>query len=290
MALGASENAMPFPGVYPPPILCKSSPETVVLEAQMALDAFQRSELPSFYAAQARSERALGCLDAPLAPADVGVVYLAQAVQSYLTRDDQSARELLRGAASLGRTLPEGITSRYSPLKTLDQEARLPIEPTLAPLVPPLGGQVWVDGVPATARPTDRPYLVQVIWEGGRVRWSGILPPDQAPELTLLAPPPAPPAPVQLPCPEQVCPAPSRAPGPGLLIAAMGTTTLASGLWALSATQHAQYYAPDNDEATRTTIKRRANLAAAGAVGVGAVAVGLDITLIVRSLRQRDDE
>ncbi len=276
---------MPFPGVYPPPLACETRAADVHLEVSQSLEAGARGDPGATYAALARAERALGCLREPMSAEQVGRLYLAEALVTYLSRDEDGAREFLRGAADLGVWPSEELLNRHSKLRQLSDQVRSNPRSTMTTLLPPEGVSLSVDGAQATTRPVDRPYLLQVRWEDGEVRWSGLLPPDQPPTLALLAPPPAPP-PLEVPtCPEPTCPPlPARGPAPALTLGAITTTALSAGLYGLSANLRVRYLETPPGEPTEGLV--RANAATAyAALGVGALALGLDVAVIVQSLK-----
>lgn len=286
---------MPFPGIYPPPFPCDVPVATLSTELATALGAYAKSppDLVGFYAASSRADLALACVRSPLPSATTAELYEVEAILSYVTKDDESATAFLRGAHALGGALPARILANTPKLAELDRAAVAASTGKVKTLQAPLGAKLLVDGSEALAHPADRPYLLQVVWEDGKVHWTGLVPADLSPDLASLGPPPPPvAAPVcpkaeVIPCPS--CPEPARGPSKLLAVGALGTTAAAVGLYGLTGLYYKQFYDQKFDSSFTdeevAASRDRANLFQWAAIGAGAVGAGLDVTLVIQMLR-----
>ena len=273
---------MPFPGIFPPPLPCDAPPEAVATELHAALEAYGRAvpDLATFYASAARAEGKVGCLQAPLPTAAAAELYEVQAILAYVQKDAETATAFLRAAHAAGGALPEQITKNTPRLAEIERAA-IPGTNGSHPLVAPAGTTLLVDGAPALAAPTDRPYLLQVQWSDGQVHWTGLIPQDTSPDLARLAPPPPPPpdcpACVSTPCPTlepiRVSPPPAW-----LTAGALGSTVVAAGLYGMGVHTMHTFYDPETSIDDLAGLQRRSATLTWASAGVGALALGLDVT------------
>ncbi len=283
---------MPIPGIFPPPLPCETPVASVAAELHAALDAYAASppDLARFYGSAARVSAGLGCLSGVLPREAVAQLYEVQAILAYVQKDPEVSTALLRGARAVGGTLPAKISANTPKLAELDRAAQAEgAAPT--PVAPPPGLSLWVDGAASSSLPTDRPYLLQVLWADGAVHYTGLLPTGATPELSRLAPPVAPePVLVQVPVESPPCPplpaTPRPRPAPGLVAGAIGSTATAAGLYALAALAKIEINDPTTPTSELGGLAARANTMQWGAIGVGAVAVGLDVTALIAAFRE----
>ncbi len=281
---------MPFPGIYPPPLPCEATATSLAVELRAAQDAYGAAppDLARFYAAVGSANQKLSCLVDSLPVSAVADLYEVQAILAYIQKDTDSSTAFLRGALALGGGLPAGILASTPKLAELERAAATVTAQSPAPIAATEGTTLWVDGSAAAGRPTDRPYLLQVLWEDGKVHWTGLLPTGAAPETGRLGPPPKPPpiveAPVEAPtCPD--CPVVTARPRPALTLAALGATAASAGLYGLAATSKLSFFDPETPESELEGLQKRANAAQWSAIGLGAVALGLDVTVLIAALR-----
>lgn len=276
---------MSFPGVYPPPHPCESSAADIGVELRAAEGAFAAAppDLTTFYAAAARAQRALGCAAEPLPKEQVADLYEVQAILSYVQKDPDAARAFLQGARQLGGGLPADILSNTPKLADQDRLAASATPGAPVAVQAPAGVTLLVDGTPGLTRPAGRPYLLQVVWDDGKVHWTGLMPADQTPDLARLAPPPPPPPLVVCPvCEATPCPTPevvrAEPPPAWLTASALGTTVAAAGLYGLGVGTMHRFYDPETPAAELEGLQRRSEALTWASAGMGALALGLDVT------------
>lgn len=247
-----------------------------------SLVAYVLPDMPGFYSNLNDLQGQLPCLRQPLSPAQAAQLHLLDGLARTAGRDEQGAVSAYRAAYEADPALtlpfdPEDIPEVHNQLRQANAQgvsARVPL-----PEVP--GAQLLVDGTLAQERPSTRPYVLQIVWEEDRAVHHTLYLPASAlePDLRPFLPdPPLPPAP--------------ELPPAGLVRAAGVSSVLAVGL--LSASGLAlQGWARVTDpvdpgrEALEVPLWATFQATGYAGVGVGAVALGLDLALVVRAVRAR---
>jgi hypothetical protein len=182
------------------------------------------------------------CPEAAVAPELAVRVHLVMALDAFTDREPERAREAFRAMLAIDPdwSPPASLAPRGNPLRELFDAAQRDDPALGADLAEPTVGSFYVDGRPATERPSDRPFVLQWIDEHGNARWSDWLPAGAHLPIEVLAAmheedpmdffeqaPPPPPRPV-----DPVAPAPLERGGKGAsvaLLAGAGGAALASG-------------------------------------------------------------
>jgi hypothetical protein len=115
-------------------------------------------------------------------------VHLVLALDAYLAQNPDQTRAAFRAVrlADPGYVLPLEVAPRGNLLRELFDSATAGPEAATVALATPSHGEFYVDGRPATRRPTERPFVLQWV-EGGQVRWSDVLPAGAHLPMSLLA-------------------------------------------------------------------------------------------------------
>lgn len=299
---------MSYLGLTPPPYACEATVEELsfALERAQEVIAARTMDLSALYATIAQAERAFVCADAAIPPALIGDLYELEAVARYLTRDSANAERLVHAAVIAADGVRPAVSARYPELGAFQGRAQGQVAAPGVALLMPTGLVARVDGVEALTRPNDRPYALQLLDAAdGRALWTGLIPTGAAPDLDALLAQrnlqaalaqsrsaeealaahlaaaalaqPAEPPPDSLPAP-----GPPPSVSPRWVGLALGTTALATGLHAGAALGYRGYLESvsptEGDDPRRVGV----NTTQAVAIGVGAVAVALDLGLIWR--------
>jgi hypothetical protein len=128
------------------------------------------------------AELTLECLGEPITPFDAAAYHRLVALDSFLAGDDAATVMAFRSslAAQPRFMLPSSIAPPGNPLSDIYDQASEPYEANRIALPPPIGMIILMDGARASARPTARPVIVQLIAADGGVAWSGHLGPNDS--------------------------------------------------------------------------------------------------------------
>jgi hypothetical protein len=143
-----------------------------------AFSAYAMADLGRFEDSRDDAREALGCLEERLGPQLASSVYQLEALDSYLPpRNLERAVQSFHAAreASPGYSLPAALAPEGNLLRT---QWELAGERTsaIAPLPPPEGFTLYVDGYMAASRPINRPVILQLVQDAdGAVVWTGYL-------------------------------------------------------------------------------------------------------------------
>lgn len=301
---------MSYLGLTPPPYACEARVEDLSAAVERGMSAIAARTLEStvLYAAIADAERAFVCADGVISPSLIGDLYELQAVARYLERDSANAERFVRAAVVAADGIRPAVSARYAELGVYQERARSPATELRVALITPTGFVVRVDGEQSVTRPSDRPYTLQLIDEqDGRALWTGLIPTGASPDFDALLLDQR----LQAALAQQlaaetelaalrgaVVPAPQSAPIPAPSVSprwvglALGTTALATGLHAGAALGYRNYLESASPTEGDDTRRALVNTTQAVAVGVGAVAVVLDLGVIWRltqDARQQQD-
>lgn len=144
---------------------CAATHDDVTAASDKAFEAFLAMDVEGFEGHAADAAEALSCLREPLSPEDAAAYHRLQALSSFLARDTEAAVARFRSSRVIDpdARLPEAIAPGGHPLDGLFRRADPKESGAIAPIEPPEGGRVWVDGsADAPVRPADRPSVIQL--------------------------------------------------------------------------------------------------------------------------------
>lgn len=244
-----------------------------------ALISFALMDQEAFEHAAAAAVESVDCLDQPVGPQLAAAIHRANGIRLLVSGDPSAAVRALAAAADLepGFVLSENIAPKGGAVATAWEQAKqAPVAVRTA--IPPTG-EVRIDGTVAQVRPTDRPYVLQVL-KGDLVLASRYVT-EGWPDLGL----PAPVAPAPAPAPVAAAPAaprplppqpPPKRGGKGWLWSSVAAGGVAAGLYGTSAVTRMQY-----DQQPSAAGHTLINGAYFGSIGTGALAAGLLTTFLV---------
>lgn len=241
--------------------------------------AYAAMDAEGFAARRDEARAALDCLAEPLTPMDVAAVHRLEALDGYLARDEVRTFSAYRAAlaAQPAYRLPSAIAPAGNRLATLYEQAKAAGPPQRVAVAMPPDTQLFVDGVRAGDRPTDRPAVVQLVGADGRIldtAWLGVEAP--LPDWSSFAPsPPAEEASAPLPAAPV---APARH-GPSLpLLGGAGLSALAAGGlygWALASRGEYDDLAQAHTTEELGIVRDRTNALVYASAGAGVAFAGL---------------
>lgn len=161
---------------------CPSTPISVQEAAERSSAAFVRLDAFAFADSRRIALSDLSCLSQPIAPQVAALIHQMNALASFQVRDPDAAVASFRAMleAVPGWPISPDLVPPGGPVSQLLLQARSSPSGARAPLTLPSGVAVQVDGTPASALPTDRPYVLVVLrapgFSGaGDVLWSGLV-------------------------------------------------------------------------------------------------------------------
>ncbi len=241
-----------------------------------AQSAFATMNGPAFAEADRQAREALGCLSEPITAAGAAAWHRHAGLGAWLVDDVDTARQDFRSALQIQPrwTLPEDVAPPNNPLSRLYEEAGT-LGPGHADPVWVEGAQVLVDGAVVELLPRERPVVLQILSEDGRVLETVWLRPgEEPPPQVRQGERPAVPI-------ERLAAKESFA-GPRLAVGAGVAGLAAGGLYTWSAVSHARYVTPGLAPDSELDDLVRANhLAVYGAGGLTALALGLGVGAVV---------
>ena len=125
---------------------------------------FKKQDAPAFAASEAIVATRLACLTEPLVPDVLSRVYLTEALQAFLAKDDAHTASALAGmaASNPGYQLSLTLLPDGHPLRAAMTPASLLIrDPVTVPLPKIEVGWIEVDGTHRTDAPTNRDVILQ---------------------------------------------------------------------------------------------------------------------------------
>lgn len=157
--------------------------------------AWKQLDAEGVSAAMAEADRALLCIDEPLAAPDVVTYFQLQGLSAFLREDKTAARDAFRAALGVlpDYSLPSTVAAAgddwyemYEALRSVPDDQRTSL-PT------PEHGWVQVDGAKADERPAGRPWLFQQFDASGKVVQTVVVATgEDPPEYAVVAPAPEP--------------------------------------------------------------------------------------------------
>ena len=232
-----------------------------------AVDAAWGGDTSAFSDAVGTTRAILPCVATEVDAATAAHLHRAEGLDAFLHRDGEGARRAFAAARATDPswTLPDSMAPAGNPLRA--EWAALPPVPPTAPFYAPDPTGTRVDGVPGTARPDDRPVVLQHLGADGRS--------DLAVWLAAGQPTPWGDAPA---------PGPTRSRAKGWWTATAATLATSGALYGAGAIARYGWY--DESETAGQANERRPVVndlvyvsAGVAAVGLGLGAVSLVVTL-----------
>lgn len=157
---------------------CPASLAQISEQAESGISAFEDMDDQGFGVAVEEVRELVACPDSAVDGAVASRLHLLMALDAYTDQESERAREALRAvlAADPSFSLSSSLAPWGNPLREIWDQARRDQAGPTADLAKPTEGSFYVDGLPATARPSDRPFVLQWIDDHGNVRWSDWLP------------------------------------------------------------------------------------------------------------------
>lgn len=266
---------------------CPSRSADLVRPINEAQAAFASMDGEAMNRASSAAETALACLSEPISPATAAAVHRHEALIAFLHDDPARARAAFRSALALQPSyrLPEDIAPPGNPLAALYDEARALGPGPEEPAWPEAGTTLLVDGATATAVPSDRPVILQILSGDGAVLSTSYLRvgANFPPGLASSPPVPGVATVTQRPISEAPPPPPPQPRAGPVLVGAAGSLVGAGALFAVSAITERRYKeegaVPDGDLDGLVQLNHGVTLAAGG---LGAVGLGLGVVGVVR--------
>jgi len=256
------------------PALATCEKFTTVLDLRAALDsgyyAWITLEKPAFFSAVTAARSAVVCLAEPLDPSTTARFYLQEALNGYLQGDEMATVLAFESAliAEPSFQLSPAMAPGRHPLQARLSAARIIPSSTPRDLSNPASGAVFVDGRKDTPAPTDRPFILQVVQDDGKVQGTWWVQTQD--------PTPWYPAARALQLTE------SRAQAAWPYAAAAVTATAASGiLYGMAWTSRARFDDPDTACTDLEALRSQTNLFAGASGVMGMMALGAGVTAVV---------
>jgi hypothetical protein len=149
----------------PQPLSCPAA--TSVADLERAINqgnfAFLKMDTAGLSEAREGVVHALACLGEALNPETVLDLHIHDALASFAAQDRDGALLSFRAALEVNPsfTLPEAVASPRHPLRQIFEQATILAASPVRSIPAPSRGSLLVDGRPATAVPTERPYVFQ---------------------------------------------------------------------------------------------------------------------------------
>ena len=148
---------------------CPSTGSTLLQTAARATAGFQARDAAAVETSVAELRQDLLCAGTVLDPAQAAAVHRAMALQSFLAGNLDGTRQAFRAArvADPLTPLPPDLVPDGHPLRMAFNEAGSAPASATEPLGKRPGQRTWVDGREGSARPTDRPTIIQTALSSG---------------------------------------------------------------------------------------------------------------------------
>ena len=250
---------------------CDGTLEAVSDEQAATLGSFLDMEVAVFRVRLRQVEEAVECLDVPIAVEVAAELYRLEALGAFLDRDMDGATVAFGAAKALepNTKLSEVAAPSGHPIDKLWTAAHAAVGEVVS-LDVPEGGEAWVDGRAGSARPFERPTVVQLLDPDGLVVESnylivGATNPDWSHHVFTLAEP------------EPVLVERGHSGRLVLGLVAGGAALVSSGLYANAASTRANFLNPNTPYKDLDKYRRQTNglAAASGAFGLGALGLGV---------------
>jgi len=160
----------------------KTQPKGVAAEVEEAMLAWAALDEDGFDEIAKRMKADIACLSEPLSTQQAAGAHRVFGLQHFLLGDEPAALASLQAAAlaAPGYTPSERIAPEGSKLWRLFDQAAKAATPVTKPLEIPPGYDTWVDGARTVERAMPLPAIVQVATEGQSLRFSAVVPANQA--------------------------------------------------------------------------------------------------------------
>lgn len=157
---------------------CPAAMDALLEQAEAGIAAFEDMDAEGFETAVYEVREMVGCPEAAVDSYLVLRLHLLMALDAYTDRELGRAQEAFRAVLVADPTWrpPSSLAPRGNPLRQVYDFAAKDQPGPSADLAEPTEGSFYVDGLPATVRPSDRPFVLQWIDDYGNVRWSQWLP------------------------------------------------------------------------------------------------------------------
>jgi len=230
----------------------------------------------AFAVARDAGREALECIEELLDASLAGAHHRMEGLSGLVSRDDRRTLNSFRASVAVEPSweMPEDIAPPGHPLSMAYEAARMAAPSSRVSVSVPRCTVLYVDGVQTTARPRDRPAILQIVSDDpgtAEVLWTSyIAPPAEPPSWSSV------PAIVGMACDEPVAlEEPNRS--YRALLVSSGVTALASGVLATGAlVNRARYIDQDYvDRASGEEMRARSNSLFYGAQAAAALSVGL---------------
>lgn len=253
---------------------CPASPEALKGYLDDAMQAYVDLDPDAFAVARDAGREALECVDQPLDASLAGAYHRMEGLSGLVSRDDRRTLNSFRASVAVEPAweMPEDVAPPGHPLSMAYEAARMAAPSARVSVSVPRCSVLYVDGVQTTARPRDRPAILQIVNdEDAAVLWTSyIAPPAEPPSWGSI------PAIATMDCDEPVALEEPDRSYRALLIGS-GVTALTSGVLATGAlVNRARYIDQDYvDRASGEELRARANTLFYGAQAAAALSVGL---------------
>jgi len=132
--------------------------------------AYAARDVAGFTTLATRARGALPCLSEPITPAVAAAWHRDSALQATVAITAEARPAVVASframlAVAPDDPLPPGLAGTGSVLPAWLDEARAAGPGPSAPVSPPEGAHLLFDGLQGAARPTDRPTILQLVWE-----------------------------------------------------------------------------------------------------------------------------
>jgi len=253
---------------------CPATTDELQEHLDDAIEGYVKLDQHAFGDARDAGREALTCITTPLDPDLAGAYHRMEGLNGLVSQDDRRTLDSFRASVAVdpGWQMSDDVAPPGHPLREAYEAARLAPPSDRVAVSVPRCASVYVDGVRTTARPRDRPAVLQVVdKDDGAVVWSRYLtPPSEPPSWSSV------PSITALDCDTPVSGVDADRGGRGLFlssgIAAVAAGSLAAGALLSRARFDDQEY---TSEATGEALREQANNRYYGAQAAGALAVGL---------------
>ncbi len=157
---------------------CPATLDDLHQPLEAAVSAFEDMDAETFGAALEVFEELVRCPDGAVDAMLVRRAHVVMALDAYMAQDSERTKAAFRAALAADPSfeLSWDLAPRGNLLRELFDDSKKHEAGASAELAKPTSGSFWVDGLPSTTRPSDRPFVLQWIDEHGNVRWSQYLP------------------------------------------------------------------------------------------------------------------
>jgi len=146
--------------------------------AEGGIGAFEDMDATLFQDAIHAVQEQIACPEAAVDSELALQLHLLMALDAYTDQQLERAQQAFRAVLAADPTWrpPTSLAPRGNPLRQVYDAAVKDQAAPPADLAEPTEGSFYVDGLPSTTRPSDRPFVLQWIDDHGNVQWSDWLP------------------------------------------------------------------------------------------------------------------